>query len=380
MFVSKVSIRSEFEAIYQRSPETVAQAPGRINLIGEHVDYNDGLVLPFAIDAVTTCAISLRKDEKISIFSKQQPNTKIEITTSALQEKKGSGWDKYVLGVLWALEINEGVDIYIDGKVPLGAGLSSSAALECSIATALNSRLAMGIDLATLARLTQKAENEYVGVPCGIMDQSISLMGKSGHALLLDCRDLSSTLIPVDFEGFGLQLLIIDTGVHHELVDGGYANRRASCESAVATLGIKSLRVLEVNELDRVQSSLDSLTFRRVKHVVSEIERVRKAVTSLNTKDFKALGSLLTESHRSLADDYQVSCDELNLAVESALSNGALGARMVGGGFGGSAIALINESKAGVIAQEIEKAFAKNSFAAPRFFTSLPSDGAKIIN
>jgi len=380
MFESKVTFRPEFEGIFKRAAETVAQAPGRINLIGEHVDYNDGLVLPFAIDAVTTAGIAIRDDDEISIVSKQQPQNKVMTNVDALKRKEGEGWSRYVLGVLWALEIDSGIDIYIDGKVPLGAGLSSSAALECSVATALNSRLSRGLTLAELARLTQRAENEYVGVPCGIMDQSISLMGRSGHALLLDCRDLSTTLIPVDFEGFGLQLLIIDTQAHHELVDGGYANRRASCESAVATLGISSLRDLPIAELERVETILDVTTYRRVKHVVTEIDRVRQAVTSLQAKEFEKLGTLLSASHRSLADDYTVSCAELDVAVETALSNGALGARMVGGGFGGSAIALIKESDAGLIGTEIEKAFSNQGFKPPRFFSSLPSDGAKVIN
>ena len=361
-------------------PEVVASAPGRVNLIGEHIDYSEGFVLPFAIDAVTKCAIAKRDDEKIRIISAQKKNEVIESNLEAIAAKEGSAWSRYIYGVIWAMEIETGLDIYIDGKVPLGAGLSSSAALECSLATALNHLFHLEKTLPELARLTQRAENDYVGVPCGIMDQSISLMARAGYGLLLDCQDLSTRHIKIDFASKSLRLLIIDTQAHHALTDGGYAKRRESCEEVVKIFSIPSLRQLSMESLLAHKTKLSDIQFKRARHGVGEMLRVLDAVKALEAEDFEALGQLLNQSHNSLRDDYEVSCPELDLAVDTALSSGALGARMVGGGFGGSAIALIKESDAGTISSTIERAFAKNGFKAPRFFDSLPSDGAKVIS
>ena len=361
-------------------PEVVASAPGRVNLIGEHIDYSEGFVLPFAIDAVTKCAIAKRDDGKIRIISAQKKNEIIESNLEAIAAKEGSAWSRYIYGVIWAMEIDSGLDIYIDGKVPLGAGLSSSAALECSLATALNHLFHLEKTLPELARLTQRAENDYVGVPCGIMDQSISLMARAGYGLLLDCQDLSTRHIKIDFASKSLRLLIIDTQAHHALTDGGYAKRRESCEEVAKIFSIPSLRQLSMESLLAHKAKLSELQFKRAHHGVSEMLRVLDAVKALEAEDFEALGQLLNQSHNSLRDDYEVSCPELDLAVDTALSSGALGARMVGGGFGGSAIALIKESDAGTISSTIERAFAKNGFKAPRFFDSLPSDGAKVLS
>ena len=361
-------------------PEVVASAPGRVNLIGEHIDYSEGFVLPFAIDAVTKCAIAKRDDGKIRIISAQKKNEIIESNLEAIAAKQGSTWSRYIYGVIWAMEIDSGLDIYINGKVPLGAGLSSSAALECSLATALNHLFHLEKTLPELARLTQRAENDYVGVPCGIMDQSISLMARAGYGLLLDCQDLSTRHIKIDFASKSLRLLIIDTQAHHALTDGGYAKRRESCEEVAKIFSIPSLRQLSMESLLAHKAKLSELQFKRARHGVSEMLRVLDAVKALEAEDFEALGQLLNQSHNSLRDDYEVSCPELDLAVDTALSSGALGARMVGGGFGGSAIALIKESDAGTISSTIERAFAKNGFKAPRFFDSLPSDGAKVIS
>lgn len=361
-------------------PEVVASAPGRVNLIGEHIDYSEGFVLPFAIDAVTKCAIAKRDDEKIRIISAQKKNEVIESNLEAIAAKEGSAWSRYIYGVIWAMEIETGLDIYIDGKVPLGAGLSSSAALECSVATALNHLFHLEKTLPELARLTQRAENDYVGVPCGIMDQSISLMARAGYGLLLDCQDLSTRHIKIDFASSSLRLLIIDTQAHHALTDGGYAKRRESCEEVVKIFSIPSLRQLSMESLLAHKTKLSDIQFKRARHGVGEMVRVLDAVKALEAEDFEALGQLLNQSHNSLRDDYEVSCPELDLAVETALRSGALGARMVGGGFGGSAIALIKESDAGTISSTIERAFAKSGFKAPRFFDSLPSDGAKVIS
>ena len=267
--------------------------------------------------------------------------------------------------------------IFVDGKVPLGAGLSSSAALECSVATALNELFRLGHDVRDLARLTQKAENDFVGVPCGIMDQSISLMGKNGHALLLDCRDLSTKLVPMDLASSNLELLIIDTQAHHSLVDGGYAERRAACESAAAKLG-KSMRELSIGELETNKSKLTDTEYRRARHAVSEIARVLDCVKALESQNFSRAGELINQSHISLRDDYNVSCPELDLAVDTSNKSGALGARMVGGGFGGSAIALVKVDQIENTKGAVVKAFAEKGFKAPRFFESLPSSGASI--
>jgi galactokinase len=375
-----VDITDLFAKGFGYPPEVVASAPGRVNLIGEHIDYSEGFVLPFAIDAVTKCAIAKRDDEKIRIISAQKKNEVIESNLEAIAAKEGSAWSRYIYGVIWAMEIDSGLDIYIDGKVPLGAGLSSSAALECSVATALNHLFHLEKTLPELARLTQRAENDYVGVPCGIMDQSISLMARAGYGLLLDCQDLSTRHIKIDFASSTLRLLIIDTQAHHALTDGGYAKRRESCEEVAKIFSIPSLRQLSMESLLAHKTKLSDIQFKRARHGVGEIVRVLDAVKALEAEDFEALGQLLNQSHNSLRDDYEVSCPELDLAVDTALSSGALGARMVGGGFGGSAIALIKESDAGTISSTIERAFAKSGFKAPRFFDSLPSDGAKVIS
>ncbi|MFM1789644.1 MAG: hypothetical protein RLZZ12_993 [Actinomycetota bacterium] len=375
-----MKIREDFTALFGVTPDLLASAPGRVNLIGEHIDYSDGFVLPFAIQARTYCAIRVREDERIRVASIQHRKEIYESSVDALKPMTGPIWTRYILGVLWALEVQVGLDILVDSEVPSGAGLSSSAALECSVATAINHKFDLGKSLTDLARITQRAENEYVGVPCGIMDQSISLMGKTGHALLLDCRDLSTRQVKVDFESNGLKLLIVDTRAHHALVDGGYAERRAQCESVSSELGVKALRDLTLGQLESARNRLPEVNFQRARHGVSEIARVLEAVKLLEADQFTEFGQLLNESHSSLRDDYNVSCPELDLAVETAQRLGALGARMVGGGFGGSAIALIREEDAARVALEIERAFSERSFAAPRFFDSLPGDGARVEN
>jgi galactokinase len=244
----------------------------------------------------------------------------------------------------------------------------------------MNHLFDMGFNLEELARLTQKAENQYVGVPCGIMDQSVSLMATTGSALLLDCRDLSTRNIPFDVASNGLELLIIDTQAHHALTDGGYAERRASCESVAAKLSVKSMRELRMEQLDSSRDKLTETEYLRARHAVSEMKRVLDCVEALSAGDFVKVGHLINASHVSLRDDYTVSCPELDTAVEASLAAGALGSRMVGGGFGGSAIALIQASKTTQTIREVEKAFADKKFKAPRFFTSLPSQGAELLS
>ena len=374
------SIEEKFLETFGEEPDLVAAAPGRVNLIGEHIDYSDGFVLPFAIKDRTFVAARKRDDSKVRIASAQRRSKVVTVDINQVKPGLKGEWERYALGVLWSMGVNQGVDLMIDGHVPLGAGLSSSAALECSVATAMNHLFDMGYNLEELARLTQKAENKYVGVPCGIMDQSISLMATQGSALLLDCRDLSTKNIPFDVASSGLELLIVDTQAHHALTDGGYAERRASCESAVAKLGITSLRELTMEQLEASRSLLTETEFVRARHAVTEMQRVLDCVDALGNSDFEKVGRLINQSHASLRDDYTVSCPELDTAVDAAISAGALGSRMVGGGFGGSAIALIQAAKTRETIKAIERAFTSKGFKAPRFFNSLPSQGAELLS
>jgi len=374
------SIEEKFLETFGEEPDLVAAAPGRVNLIGEHIDYSEGFVLPFAIKDRTMVAARKRDDSTVRIASAQRRSKIVTVDISEVKPGLKGEWERYALGVLWSMGVKSGVDLLIDGHVPLGAGLSSSAALECSVATAMNHLFDMGFNLEELARLTQKAENQYVGVPCGIMDQSVSLMASRGFALLLDCRDLSTRNIPFDVASHGLELLIIDTQAHHALTDGGYAERRASCEAVAAKLSVKSMRELTMAQLDSARATLSETEYIRARHAITEMQRVLDCVDALGSGDFVKVGQLINESHRSLRDDYTVSCPELDTAVEASLAAGALGSRMVGGGFGGSAIALIEAAKTSQTISAIEKAFADKKFKAPRFFTSLPSQGAELLS
>jgi galactokinase len=370
------ALENTFLELFGHKAEVLAEAPGRVNLIGEHIDYSEGFVLPFAIADRTYAAIARNNDGLVRIASQQRKNRIFTIDIKDVKPGSAGDWEKYVLGVIWTLGISSGVDILVDGTVPSGAGLSSSAALECSVAVGLNSLFGLGKSLEDLARATQKAENDYVGMPCGIMDQSVSLMGREGSALLLDCRDLSTESVPFDVASAGLELLIIDTQAHHALVDGGYAERRASCESVAAKFAIPSMRHLTMDVLNARKSEITETEYIRARHVVTEIQRVKDAVAALKLSDFTALGRLINESHFSLRDDYTVSCPELDVAVDASLKAGALGSRMVGGGFGGSAIALIQADQIDSVKDSIKSAYAAKGFKAPRFFTSLPSAGA----
>ena len=370
------SLARNFEELFGRKPEVISEAPGRVNLIGEHIDYSEGFVLPFAIADRTYAAIASRPDGLVRIASHQRKEKIFSIDIHDVKPGSKGDWEKYVLGVLWSLGITTGVDILVDGSVPAGAGLSSSAALECSVAVGLNELFTLNQSLEELARATQKAENNYVGVPCGIMDQSVSLMAKAGAALLLDCRDLSTESVPFSVADAGLELLIIDTQAHHALVDGGYAERRAACESVAAKLNIPSMRHLSLEVLESNRDKITATEFMRARHAVTEIARVLDAVKALRSSDFEGLGKLINESHISLRDDYAVSCPELDVAVAASLEAGAIGSRMVGGGFGGSAIALIKAEDISKVRHAITAAFESHGFKRPRFFTSLPSSGA----
>jgi len=375
-------VAAGFEEIHGYAPTGVWSAPGRVNLIGEHTDYNEGFVLPFAINRRTVVALGLRDDTAIrvaSAFADQLAS--IELTD--LAPDRLDGWSAYPLGVAWALGQRgadlgavPGVDIYIESTVPVGAGLSSSAAIESAVAIALDEVWQLGFDRPTLAQVGQLAENEAVGAPTGIMDQSASLLGREDHAVFLDCRSLESRLVPLGFAEAGLELLIIDTGVSHSHATGGYAQRRASCEKGAELMGVSSLRDLTVDDLPRARQTMDDETFRRVRHVITENQRVLDTVAMLRSSGPLAIGDLLDASHASMRDDFEISVPELDLAVETAQGNGAIGARMTGGGFGGAAIALVPREGVSRIQVAIDGAFAEHGFEQPTMFTVTASDGA----
>jgi len=369
------------------TPLGVWSAPGRVNLIGEHTDYNDGFVLPFAIDRRTTATLARRDDGVIHIastFSRQTATVPLADLDAAVGAGTVTGWSAYPLGVAWALGQRgvdlatvSGVDILIDSDVPVGAGLSSSAAIECAVAVALNDVWNLGLDRETLAQVGRHAENAVVGAPTGIMDQSASLLGQQGTAVFLDCRSLETRNVPLDLEPHGLVVLVIDTGVHHAHATGGYRDRRASCEAGAAALGVASLRDVAVDDLERAHALLDDVTFRRVRHIVTENDRVLQTVAVLDSEGPRAIGDLLDASHLSMRDDFEISVPELDVAVEAARRSGALGARMTGGGFGGSAIALVSVDEIDRVTSAVTEAFERRGFAAPTIFTVVPSAGAR---
>lgn len=372
-----------FAEQYGRRAVGVWSAPGRVNLIGEHTDYNDGFVFPFAIDRRTTVAVGDRDDRLVRVASTFSPET-IEVHLDELTPDAVSGWAAYPLGVVWAfgefgaaLGHARGVDLHVDSDVPVGAGLSSSAAIECAVAVALNEHWALGFDRPTLAKIGQLAENRVVGAPTGIMDQSASLLGEADSGVFLDCRSLDADVIPLGFAEAGLSLLVIDTRVSHSHATGGYAARRASCEAGAAALGVESLRWVEVGDLDRARELLDDETFRRVRHVVTENQRVLDTVRTLREHGPGAIGPLLDASHVSMRDDFEISVPELDLAVETAQANGAIGARMTGGGFGGAAIALVSDDLVPAIAGAVREAFAARGFREPAIFPVHAAQGAR---
>jgi galactokinase len=379
--------RDAFGELFGRAPAGIWSAPGRVNLIGEHTDYNDGFVLPFAIDRRTVVALGLCEDRMIRVASAWADEL-VELDLSALAGDL-HGWSAYPLGVAWALgqasvtgtpadlAAVPGVELYIDSDVPVGAGLSSSAAIECAVALALNDVWRLGLDRRQLARVGQFAENAAVGAPTGIMDQTASLLGESGSAVFLDCRSLEAQLIDLALEEAGLRILVIDTAQSHRLVEGGYAERRASCELAARTLGLESLRDLDIDGLAAARGMLDDTTFRRARHVVTENQRVLDTVRTLRERGPAAIGEFLDASHRSMRDDFEISTPELDLTVETALAGGAIGARMTGGGFGGAAIALVPEGLASLLRVAIDGAFAEHGYGQPDTFEVTASWGAR---
>ena len=349
-----------------------ASAPGRVNLIGEHLDYNGGRCLPIALPLRTTVTVRPATDGQLTVTSGG-------LSWSALPVERAEGWAAYVVGVLWALGVEVALDIEVSSEVPLGAGLSSSAALECATAVAVNELLELGRTPRELASACIRAENDYVGAATGGLDQTTALLATAGHALLLDFGDGSGRAVPWRPEQDDLSLLVVDTHVSHAHAPGrhgeaGYADRRTECERAAAELGLDHLAGATGDDLARVSPALRS----RVRHVVSEQARVGELVAAARGQDWERVGTVMTASHVSLRDDFEVSCPELDAVVDAALTHGALGARMTGGGFGGSAIALVPSEDAPAVGEAVRAAFARNGWEAPTVFAAEASPGALV--
>nr|WP_218889604.1 galactokinase [Saccharopolyspora hordei] len=378
-----------FAEQYGGAADVVWSAPGRVNLIGEHTDYNDGFVLPFALPHRTAVALRRRTDRRLSMAtfgSDGRLHRSPEMALDDLRPGSPTGWAAHPAGVAWALRETglplTGADLMIVGNVPTGAGLSSSHALECATALALLDSVgsapgqpgAPGLD--EIARLVQRAENDFVGAPTGLLDQTASLSCTEAHVLFFDVRTGDAEQVPFDPRNAGLEVLVIDTRVKHSHSESGYGERRRGCERAAELLGRKSLRDVTASELPAVLPQLPEELRPLVRHVVTENDRVLATVDELRAGRYAEIGPVLTASHTSLRDDYRVSCPELDLAVDTALAAGALGSRMIGGGFGGSAIALVPTADRPAIEQAVLDAFARADLTAPRLFTAVPSAGA----
>ena len=390
---------SLFRERFGGEPDGVWLAPGRANLMGEHTDYNEGFVLPFALGQGVTAAAS-RRAGRLTVCSRQEPGDTVEVDLDGLAPGRVTGWAAYPAGVAWALEAAghrvPGACIAIDSDVPAGAGLSSSAALECATALALTSLAGLDVPRAELVTIARRAENEFAGVPTGIMDQSASLLCRSGHALLLDCRTLETSQVPFDPAAGGAGLLLINTRARHELADGEYGRRRAECEEAARRLGIRSLR--DLTDLADTGSLTDPVLRRRVRHVFTDNQRVLEVVALLRAPSgpsadtYREIGRLLTQAHASLRDDFEVSWPEADAAVEAAVGAGAYGARMIGGGFGGSVLALVPAAAgdpgsgpgsgpdSSPVRDAVTAAFARHGWTAPEFLDAVPSDSARQLS
>jgi len=370
-----------FATAFDRPPTGVWSAPGRVNLMGEHTDYNGGYVLPFAINLRTHAAVARRDDDRVSVQSVQRPGELIEFAVADLSPNDGSGWASYALGVLWALRGAGhhvgGLDIVLDGQVPSGAGLSSSAAIECAVGLAAAELYEIDLPRAELARIAQYAENNYVGVPCGLMDQMAACVCEADHALFFDVRDDVREQEPFAPHDEGLAVLVIDTRAHHAHAGGGYAERRKACEEAARQLGVPYLRDIPGSALESALAQLDDdVLRRRARHIITENDRVLTMVELLASGALRDVGPILTQSHRSMRDDFEISVAELDTAVDAAIAAGALGARMTGGGFGGSAIALIHAAGLDEVSRSIEAAFDRGGFTAPQIWSPRASSGA----
>lgn len=371
-----------FEALTGRKPDGVWAAPGRINLIGEHTDYNDGFVLPVAVDRYCRAAVAARDDGVLRCFSVQR-GAGAEVRVDELSAMSVQGWSAYVLGTAWALREAgvpiTGADVVVDSNVPGGAGLSSSAALECSVGLALCELAGATVDRTAIALAGQRAETDVVGAPVGVMDQMASMHGCTGSAVLLDCRSLEVRTIALPLAEHDLTLLVLDTGVTHEHATGEYALRRRSCEQAAAVLGVPALRDATPEDVELAAGPLGDENLRRARHVVTENARVLATVDALRRGDVSALGPILAASHASLRDDFEVSVVELDTAVAAALGAGAVAARMTGGGFGGSAVAIVPVSQVAAVAAEVRSAATRAGLRTPDVFEVVATDGARRV-
>lgn len=368
-------------------------APGRANLMGEHTDYNEGFVLPFALAQGVTAIVSARDDDLLVLRSKQVPDTPLTAPVDSLVPGAVTGWAAYPAGVAWALRAAghavRGASIDIDSDLPVGAGVSSSAALECSVALALCSLSGVTVPRRKLAAIARRAENEFVGAPTGIIDQSAALLCEKGHALLLDCGTLATTQVPFRPAAAGVSVLVIDTRVTHALVSGEYAARRAECEAAARLLGVPALgAVTDLRTLDKLD---DPLLRRRARHVITDSARAREAAAALQGPDgtgtgaikretYAFIGESLIDGHASLRDDFEVSWPEADAAVEAAMAAGAYGAKMIGGGFGGSVLALVPAGDAGAVRAAVTETFTERGWTPPEFLDAVPSPAARRLS
>jgi galactokinase len=375
----------QFTQVCGRTPRWIAAAPGRVNVIGEHTDYNDGFVLPMAIDRYTVIAASQNGANKITLRSAAGDGIASVDLTQPLRPGPKGYWANYPIGVIAGFLARglepAGFDALLASTVPLGGGLSSSAALEVATATLLEAITGQELDPVDKALLCQKAEHEYAGMPCGIMDQFISVMGRRDHLLLLDCRSRRPELVPMTDSS--MSLLIVNTNVKHELTGGEYAQRRAQCEQAAKALGVASLREATADMLERARGKMEEVVFRRARHVISEIERTVHAAEGVRASNWPTVGQLMYASHTSLRDDYEVSCPELDAVVEIAQAigpkGGVSGCRMTGGGFGGCAVALVRADAVAQVSERITSEYQRRTQIKPTLFVSRPAAGAAVL-
>ncbi len=372
------AVRRAFAGRFGRRPEGIWAAPARVNLIGEHTDYNDGFVLPLAIDRRAVVAAARRPDDVLRLLSLQKGEEQLRLRD--VRPGRVHGWAAYPAGAVWSLAQDSapvgGLDLVLTSDVPIGSGLSSSAAVECATVLAARDLYGGPDQPERLALVAQRAENEIVGVPCGIMDQMASVACTAGRAMLLDTRSLATEQVAFDPAAAGLVLLVVDTRVSHSLADGAYAERRTACEQAARVLGVPALRDVTEAEVDAARDRLGEVRHRRARHVVTENARVLAVAELLRQGRLDAIGPALTASHASLRDDYEVSAAELDTAVEAALAAGALGARMTGAGFGGCALALVPAGAARTVTRAVQARFADHGFRPPAVFPAHPTDGA----
>ncbi len=374
-------LRQAFEQRFGRAPEVLVRAPGRVNLIGEHTDYNDGFVLPAAIDRDVLLAAARRADDRIRLWA-MDLDDEDEFPLSAIERSEAKPWSNYQRGVAAMLQARGyrlvGANVAFSSNVPIGAGLSSSAAVEVAAAFGFLTLSGQTMDRAQMALACQQAEHEYAGVPCGIMDQFISALGQAGHALLIDCRDLSYRHVPVPA---GVRIVVADTGVRRALAGSEYRVRRAQCEEAVRLLqpvlpGIRALRDVRVEDLQQHGHRLPDVVLRRARHVVSENQRVLDTVAALEQGDLARVGELLIASHESLRDDYEVSSPELDAMVEAALAApGCLGARLTGAGFGGCTVSLVTEASVEEFVGQLADVYRERTGREATVYVTRASDG-----